>query len=247
MRVIYEPKGRAGEYAKLAVNLYRGCDHGCCFCYAPSVLKMSRADFSQPCERPGLLHKLKRDAAELQNVCDDRPILLCFSTDPYQLIDEDLQITRCAIEILKAHGRTVEILTKGGMRAERDFDLLDNGDAYAATLTFKKPDDSWKWEPRAEVPRSRLQALWAAKKRGLRTWVSMEPVIDPAQSLDLIRITAHDGIVDLYKLGAWNYDARAKEIDWISYYYKAIEIIEKAGGEYFVKDDLLKLVERGYR
>ena len=42
---IYAPRGQAGEYAPLAANPYRGCGHGCAYCYVPKVIKMSRADF----------------------------------------------------------------------------------------------------------------------------------------------------------------------------------------------------------
>lgn len=44
-KLIYRPKGRAGEYAKLALNVYRGCDHGCTYCYSPRILRRKREDF----------------------------------------------------------------------------------------------------------------------------------------------------------------------------------------------------------
>jgi hypothetical protein len=68
-------------------------------------------------------------------------------------------------------------------------------------------------------------------------------VIDPRRSLTMIWNTLE--CVDLYKLGAWNYDKRAKEIDWKRYYYHARAMIEKAGKEMFVKQDLLELVDGG--
>ena len=47
MQVIYEPQGRAGEFAPLAANLYRGCGHGCSYCYVPMVIKTKRDIFSK--------------------------------------------------------------------------------------------------------------------------------------------------------------------------------------------------------
>ena len=54
--IIYEPKGRAREYSPLAANLYRGCGHGCIYCYAPAVTFTAREVFrSHPCPRQDVL------------------------------------------------------------------------------------------------------------------------------------------------------------------------------------------------
>lgn len=238
--VIYEPRGRAREYAALAANLYRGCGHRCSYCYGPQTLRMDTRTFHTPEQRKGALARLTKDAAALEAAGDERPILMSFSCDPYQPLEDELQVTRRAIEILKAAGRRVEILTKGGVRAVRDFDLLAPGDAYAATLTFSTAEASRRWEPEAADPASRVRALQLARERGLRTWASIEPVIEPAQSLALIEMTL--GVVQLYKLGAWNYDAGAEKVDWIRYYHHARALIEGAGCEVFVKADLRQRV-----
>jgi hypothetical protein len=121
----------------------------------------------------------------------------------------------------------------------RDLDMLTPGrDEVAATLTFWNSADSLKWEPGAALPTDRIELLRRAHAQGLRTWASMEPVIDPAQSLDLIRRTA--GLVDLYKLGAWNYDPRANAIDWPAYFRQATTLIEAQGAKWIAKTDLLK-------
>ena len=58
MNAIYEPRGAAAEYAPLACNLYRGCGHGCKYCYAPACLRMGREEFARPAPRPGILDAL---------------------------------------------------------------------------------------------------------------------------------------------------------------------------------------------
>ncbi|WP_278658789.1 hypothetical protein [Ruthenibacterium lactatiformans] len=62
---IYEPRGRAREYGELAVNIYTGCNHGCFYCYAPSVLHQCREKFEEVQPRNGIveavLQQLERE------------------------------------------------------------------------------------------------------------------------------------------------------------------------------------------
>lgn len=240
MKAIYEPKGRAREYAPLACNLYRGCGHGCTYCYAPSVLRMDRETFhGQPTPRPGILDALRRDVVALRG--DPLHVLLCFTCDPYQRIDKEHRLTRQAIKIIKAADMHFEVLTKGGWKAERDFDLYGPGDRFATTLTFSDMFESAEWEPLAATPINRIGTIREAKERGIETWVSLEPVIDPLQSLELIRITCE--WVDNYKVGKWNHDKRAADIDWKRFGHEAVNLLEKLGKKYYIKEDLQKEME----
>lgn len=234
MTIIYEPKGKAREYSALAANLYRGCSHGCVYCYAPSALRMRADNFhAHPGPRKNILKQLEKDCQKNQYTY---PILLSFTTDPYQPIEEEFRLTHEAIKILKKYGNRVEILTKGGMLACRDFELLDSDDAFATTLTFLDPLDSVAWEPKASSPNSRIGAMMRAHERGIKVWASLEPVIDPAQTLELIKRTAP--FVDLFKVGKLNYHPRAKEIDWHGFGHQAVSLLEKLGKAYYVKKDL---------
>ena len=63
---IYAPRGQAGEYAPLATSPYRGCGHGCAYCYVPLVIKMPRKDFdSGATPRPKFLNKLRERSCEV--------------------------------------------------------------------------------------------------------------------------------------------------------------------------------------
>jgi DNA repair photolyase len=235
MAIIYEPRGRAREYAPLAANLYSGCSHGCVYCYAPSATFRTREVFHGTVKpRKNVLAELEKDARKLGPA--GGRVLLSFTTDPYQPLEESLGITRQAIQVMHRYGLKVEILTKGGTRAARDFDLLGEGDAFATTMTFLTPAKSLEWEPGAALPADRIAAIKEAHARGIETWVSLEPVIEPDESLEIIRQT--HTFVDLYKVGVLNYDARAKETDWPAFASAVKALLERLGKEYYLKDDL---------
>ena len=238
MNIIYEPRGKAQEYCKLAANLYRGCGHGCAYCYAVDATFSNREQFHQnPVPRPGVIEKLRADTLGFNA---ESPVLLSFTSDPYQPIDQEIGLTREAIKVLKQARLKVSILTKGGHRAERDFDLLDYGDEFGVTLTFTDPAISLEWEPNAALPDERIASLKAAFGKGLKTWVSLEPVIAPEQTLELIRQTFP--FVNKFKVGVLNHHPKAREIDWRSFGKRAVELLDGLGCQYYVKKDLQRWI-----
>ncbi len=240
MAVIYEPRGRAREYAPLAANLYSGCEHGCLYCYVPLVLKRHRDEFhSKAKPRYEILNQLEKDCRKQEeNQGNGCHVLLSFTSDPYQPIEETCKLTRKAIKILHECNYGVQILTKGGMRAARDFELLSSKDAFATTMTFLTENLSRAWEPKAAFPDDRIKAIKKAKKFGIPTWVSLEPVINPDEAMKIIKKT-HE-FVDLFKIGPLNYRQEAKKIDWRKFGHEVIEYLEKLGKAYYIKDDLKK-------
>lgn len=233
---IYETKGRAREYSELACNLYRGCGHHCIYCYAPKATFQDRDKFANPELRKGVLQQLEKDAAKLAQKNETRPVLLCFTTDPYQMLDCEYQLTRQAIEILHENNLSVTILTKGGKRAERDFDLLQPGDQFATTLTFLDKKRSLQWEPGAAIPEERIESLKRAHELGIKTWVSLEPVIDPDESIEIVRQT--HSFVDLYKVGKINYHKIEESIDWSKFLKNVKVVLDDRGCKYYIKKDL---------
>lgn len=71
---------------------------------------------------------------------------------------------------------------------------------------------------------------------GIRTWASLEPVIDREQSLQIIRET--QDFVDEYKIGRWNHDRRSNEIDWQTFTEEAVSLCRELGKEFYIKKDL---------
>jgi DNA repair photolyase len=234
MAVIYTPRGKAGEYAKLALNIYRGCDHKCKYCYAPRVLRMGKDDFHSPLPRKDILKQVEKDASIFKG--NKSHITMSFTSDPYQHIDFKYKFTREAIKILHKNNLSVQIITKSGKRAERDFDLLTSNDILTTTMTFLDDNDSLEWEPNAALPEQRIEAIKNAKKKGIQTWVSLEPVIDPEQSLKIIE-KVHK-FVDFFKVGKLNYHPLSLKINWKTFGNEAIEILKKYNKKYYIKNDL---------
>lgn len=235
--VIYETKGPAREYRELACNLYKGCDHGCFYCYGPDATFTDRETFRQIRLRDAILAKIEKDAKKYGEAGETRQILLCFTTDPYCHLDVQHRLSRHAIQILHSHGLAVAILTKGGSRSLRDLDLLTPTDSYACTLTSLDPIKSREWEPEAALPADRISALEAFHRAGIPTWVSLEPVLDTAATLEIISRTAP--IVDEFKVGKLNhYPQLEKEPDWRKFGLEAITLLKSLGKRYYIKRDL---------
>jgi DNA repair photolyase len=246
MKIIYEPKGKALEYAELAVNLYSGCDHGCIYCYAPRTLKQTMESFREVKPKPDALSRLVKDADYLSDKKDTRPILMSFATDPYCHADVKHKLTRQALEILLSRGLNVTILTKGGARADRDFDIYREYPdqlTFAITLAFSDEEMQKQYEPNTASVGERLLVLeYVKKKIGLNTWVSLEPVFNAAQTLDLID-RSHE-FVDLYKVGTLNYHSDAEKVDWKTFYNCAqLKFIELKKDHYFKKDLIDKVLK----
>lgn len=181
--------------------------------------------------KPNVLTRLEKDLKKLGKL--DEPIFLCFSCDPYPS-GCDTSITREAIKLIKASGNNVRILSKSGLFADRDFDLLDSGDEYGVTLAAYHTSI---WEPNTAPTHERLISILQAKEWGIRTWVSFEPVIEPDWTLELIGAAAETGC-DIIKIGKLNYHPHAKTIDWAKFAQEAKDMCESLGVNYVLKADL---------
>ena len=237
---IYEPKGKAKEYGNYAINIYTGCPHRCYYCFAPNVLHKAKEVFhncvapreniveavSKQVEREGITGKL---------------IHLCFTCDPYPK-DCDSTVTREIIKILKDSGNNVQILTKNGIDALRDFDLLDDNDWFG--VTFAGYSDNEMSTPPGEekgagTPNGRKNALIIAHELGIKTWVSAEPVINPNGILDFIK---NENYVDLWKIGKMNY--HPSNIEWGKFGKEAEALLKSQNKAYYIKESLRAEMEK---
>lgn len=241
MSLIYEPRGRAREYADLACNIYSGCDHACVYCYAPSATFKKYQDFIHSAPRANYRENLLKECKKWSG--EKKQVLLSFTCDPYQKIDEVYKDTRYTIETLHEYGFPICVLTKGGKRALRDLDLFTTGDAFASTMTFVDDKKSKQWEPGAALPKDRMDTIKTFFDHGIETWVSLEPTIEPEQSLEIVRQT--HAFVNLYKVGKINYHPISSKIDWKKYTEDVINLIKSYEVDYLIKDDLKMFIPKG--
>ena len=167
-----------------SVNPYRGCEHGCIYCFArPShaFLNLSPGlDFeTRLIARPGIGAVLAQElAARKYKVAT---VALGTNTDPYQPIEAEYRVMREVLEVLAAHHHPVGIVTKGTM-IERDLDLLGPMAAeglvrVGISVTTLDPDLSRRMEPRAPLPARRLETIRRLSAAGIPVRVMMAPVV----------------------------------------------------------------------
>lgn len=234
-RPIYEPRTRAREYSDLAINIYTGCNHGCTYCYARQMFNRYHPveNFENVKPREGIVEAVRNQLSG--GKYKGKKIMLCFMCDPYPA-EIDTTPTREIIKAIKDAGANVSVLTKGGMRAARDFDLYGEGDSFGITISCLKSNNV---EPNAAEPLDRLLALNEAHRRRIKTWVSCEPVYDTES---IYRLIKHYEFIDLYKIGKLNYFP--SQIDWGEFGRECERLCKAHGRNYYIKDDLRKEMER---
>jgi DNA repair photolyase len=167
-----------------SINPYRGCEHGCIYCYA----RPSHAYWDMS---PGLDFETKliaktNAAAVLEQQLSKpgyrcAPITLGSNTDPYQPIEREYKITRATLEVLLRYRHPVTIITKGSLIL-RDLDLLAElakQRLVSVFISLTTLDDELKriLEPRAAAPKARLRAIRVMREAGVPVGVLCAPMI----------------------------------------------------------------------
>ncbi|MGR3388581.1 PA0069 family radical SAM protein [Sagittula sp.] len=167
-----------------SINAYRGCEHGCVYCFARPThawLGLSAGlDFeTRLVARPGVAEGLRRElAARSYKVA---PIAMGTNTDPYQPIEARYGLTRQLLEVMSQAGHPVGIVTKGRLIL-RDLDILSDMAArrlvrVGISLTTLDPVLSRRMEPRAPAPAKRLEVIRALSEAGVEVRVMTSPVV----------------------------------------------------------------------
>jgi DNA repair photolyase len=167
-----------------SINPYRGCEHGCIYCYArPSHAYMglsSGIDFETKLFYKADVRKvLEAELARPRYVC--KPIMLGSNTDPYQPAERKLEVTRTILTVLAAARHPVSIITKG-VGITRDLDILREMAQHrlvsvAISVTTLDAEIKRTLEPRAAAPQARLKVIRALTDAGVPVGVMVAPVV----------------------------------------------------------------------
>jgi DNA repair photolyase len=167
-----------------SINPYRGCEHGCIYCYArPShaYLNLSPGlDFeTRLIARPGIAavleDELRRPSYRVQ------PVAIGTNTDPYQPVEREHALMRDILGVLQAFRHPVWITTRG-TTIERDIDLIapmaaDGLAAVSISVTTLDADLARRMEPRAPSPQRRLQMIRRLAEAGIPVRIQVSPLI----------------------------------------------------------------------
>jgi DNA repair photolyase len=160
-------------------------------------------------------------------------------SDPYQPLEREERLTRQALGIVQTYGLKSQILTKGCAELiQNDMELMKKADTHLGiTLSFIDDAKRKEWEPNASTVNDRLEILKHAHKAGIYTWVSLEPVINPEQAIDVIR-KAHK-YVRFWKVGKLNHMKEYEQsVNWHKFLYVVEELLKSYGANYYIKNDL---------
>lgn len=178
-----------------SINAYRGCEHGCIYCYArPTHAYMDLSpglDFeSRLFVKPEAPELLRQALAKPGYVC--KPIALGTNTDPYQPIERKWRVTRGILEVLNDCRHPMTLVTKSCL-VERDIDLLaamSERRQVEVFLSVTTLDHSLArtLEPRATAPKRRIECLRRLHQAGVTTGVMFAPVIPAINEAELEKV-----------------------------------------------------------
>lgn len=180
-----------------SINPYRGCEHGCAYCFArPSHAYLGLSpglDFETRLAcKADAAQTLRRELAGPGYVC--RPVALGINTDAWQPVERSLRVTRGILEVLAETRHAVTIVTKSALIL-RDLDLLADmarGDLVhaAVSITTLDADLARAMEPRAPSPQRRLSVIAALAQAGIPIAVMVAPLIPALTDHELEHILA---------------------------------------------------------
>jgi DNA repair photolyase len=213
-----------------SINPYRGCEHGCVYCYARPTHHYLGYSAGLDFETRIFI---KHDAAELLKDALARPgytpapLALGSNTDPYQPVERRLQVTRRVLEVLAEANHPVSIVTKSAS-VLRDLDLLvpmarQGLASVAVSITTLDRELARRLEPRAAAPHRRLAAIRELSSAGVPVALSLAPVIPGLTDPEIERIVeaaaGAGATAASWILLRLPYDVKDLFADWLDTHY----------------------------
>jgi len=213
-----------------SVNPYRGCEHGCIYCYArPSHAYIDLSpglDFERRLRfKANAAEVLERELASPRYACE--PITLGANTDPYQPVEAELGITRRLLEVCEQHAQPVSIITKSAL-VLRDSEILARMAARGlcqVMISVTTLDDALKrrLEPRTASGAARLRAVRTLAGAGVPVAVLVAPVIPMINDAEIEAILAASAAAGARK-AAWillrlPWEVRELFREWLECHY----------------------------
>ena len=235
-KALYQPSGKAAEYSPWAVNFYTGCSNDCDYCYCKRGV-MSHVWDNKPhlkkCFR-SQEHALRTFCQEVGQNLDElrkKGILFSFTTDP--LLPETRAMTFASMVSANYLKVPVKVLTKRADFLDHiPHDLDKSLVAFGFTLTgFDEKEQG------ANSTKERIAAMIALHTLGYKTFASIEPIIDPKKSLEIIKET--QDFCDLYKVGTMS--GRKINYRWTDMRILMDYLVEKSreGKKIYLKESFL--------
>jgi DNA repair photolyase len=210
-----------------SINPYRGCEHGCVYCFARPThawLDLSPGlDFETKLfYKPEAPETLRKELAHKHYRCES--VALGINTDAYQPVERSLGLTRRILEVLVEHKHPVSIVTKSAL-IERDMDLLAKAAEQhlahvAISVTTLDRRLSRRMEPRAAAPRRRLEIIRRLTTAGIPVTVLIAPlipVLNDSELEDMLETVRDAGALDAgYVLLRLPHELDEMFMDWLA-------------------------------
>lgn len=225
------------EYATDQITIRKDCPFDCDYCWRKLPINQNRLNRFPP--RP------IETALKYANARKRRVIMVSFFSEPYTLGEKYERITKKVLQILVPTKHTIMILTKNPILAERDYRLLKDNCWMGSTITapYKIPD-----EPYASHNPERIKALKLAKSLGIKTWISLEPILPHViNDIPLLIKNTHT-FIDYYVIGRLDYETQLGYSKIPKRFYlpvlrKVIQLLHKLGyrrGRFQQKKDFVR-------
>ena len=213
-----------------SLNPYKGCEHGCIYCYARTThayldLSPGRDFETQLYYKPHAAKLLRAELARPDYAVE--PLALGMNTDPYQPIERTLRITRGVLELLLELKHPVTLITKSALIL-RDLDLLEQLAAQRlvavmVSLTTLDEDLKRRIEPRTAGPQQRLGVIKELATHGVPVGVMLAPIIPALNDHELERMAeaaaAHGARVAGYVLLRLPHEVQGLFVEWLREHY----------------------------